>query len=75
VLAPVVGTLNLHEVVLAGPAELLDGPLREAADATIRARTMPVIGDRLVVRTSTLGDDVVVSGAAVLLLAGELGVS
>ena len=75
VLAPVVGALDLHEVVLAGPAELLDGPLREAADATIRARTMPVGGDHLVVRTSTLGDDVVLSGAAVLVLAGELGVS
>jgi predicted NBD/HSP70 family sugar kinase len=75
VLAPIVGALNLHEVVLAGPAELLDGPLREATDATIRARTMPVSGDDLVVRTSALGDDVVLSGAAVLVLAGELGVS
>jgi predicted NBD/HSP70 family sugar kinase len=75
VLAPVVGVLNLHEVVLAGPADLLDGPLRQAAEATIRARTMPVSGERLVVRTSTLGDDVVLSGAAVLVLAGELGVS
>jgi predicted NBD/HSP70 family sugar kinase len=75
VLAPVVGALDLHEVVLAGPPELLDGPLREATDATIRARTMPVGGDHLVVRTSTLGDDVVLSGAAVLVLAGELGVS
>ncbi len=26
-LAPVVGTLNLHELVLSGPLELLDGPL------------------------------------------------
>jgi len=74
-LAPVVGTLNLHEVVLSGPTELLDGPLRDAADETIRRRTMPVIGDELVVRTSTLGDDVVLVGAAVLVLAGQLGVS
>lgn len=74
-LAPVVGTLNLHELVLSGPAELLDGPLREAVDATIRARTMPVSGEELVVRTSTLGDDVVLIGAAVLVLSGELGVS
>ena len=36
---------------------------------------MPVIGDELVVRTSTLGDDVVLVGATVLVLAGELGVS
>ena len=45
-LAPVVGTLNLHELVLSGPAELLDGPLLEAADRRIRARTMPVSSDR-----------------------------
>jgi predicted NBD/HSP70 family sugar kinase len=75
VLAPVVGTLNLHELVLSGPLELLDGPLLAAADATIRERTMPVSGDELVVRTSALGEDVVLVGAAVLVLAGQLGVS
>ena len=78
VLAPVVGTLNLHELVLSGPAELLDGPLLAAADRTIRERTMPVSGDELVIRTSDLGEDggdVVLVGAAVLVLAGELGVS
>lgn len=74
-LAPVVGMLNLHEIVLSGPTELLDGPLRDAADRTIRARTMPVSSEGLVVRTSTLGEDVVIVGAAVLVLAGELGVS
>ncbi len=75
VLAPVVGTLNLHELVLSGPNDLFDGPLRDAADRTIRARTMPVSGEGLIVRTSTLGDDGVLVGAAVLVLAGELGVS
>lgn len=74
-LAPVVGTLNLHELVLSGPTELLDGALRDAADRTIRERTMPVSSRGLVVRTSTLGEDVVLAGAAVLVLAGELGVS
>lgn len=75
VLAPVVGMLNLHEIVLSGPTELLDGPLLEATDRTIRARTMPVSSEGLAVRTSTLGEDVVIVGAAVLVLAGELGVS
>ena len=74
-LAPVVGMLNLHEIVLTGPTEILDGPLREAADRTIRSRTMPVSSEALVIRTSTLGEDVVISGAAVLVLAGQLGVS
>jgi len=75
VLAPVVGTLNLLELVLSGPADLLDGPLREATDRVIRARTMPVSNEGLIVRTSTLGEDGVLVGAAVLVLAGELGVS
>jgi predicted NBD/HSP70 family sugar kinase len=75
VLAPVVGTLNLQELVLSGPADLLDGPLREATDRVIRERTMPVSSEGLTVRTSTLGQDGVLVGAAVLVLAGELGVS
>ncbi len=74
-LAPVVGTLNLHELVLSGPVELLDGPLREATHRTIREQTMAVSSEGLVVRTSKLGEDVVLVGAAVLVLAGQLGVS
>ena len=75
VLAPVVGTLNLHELVLSGPTELLDGPLLDATDRSIRERTMPVSSAGLTVRTSRLGEDVVLVGAAVLVLAGQLGVS
>jgi predicted NBD/HSP70 family sugar kinase len=74
-LAPVVAALNLHEVVLAGPPDLLDGELREALDATIRERVMAGSAAGLVVRMSPLGDDVVLVGAAVLVLSGELGVS
>jgi hypothetical protein len=36
---------------------------------------MPISSTALAVRTSKLGDDVVVVGAAVLVLSGELGVS
>lgn len=75
VLAPVVAALNLHEVVLAGPPDLLDGELRQALDATIRDRVMASSSADLVVRMSPLGDDVVLVGAAVLVLSGELGVS
>ena len=75
VLAPIVAALNLHEIVLSGPGELLGGPLLDAADRTIRERTMPISSAGLSVRTSKLGEDVVVVGAAVLVLAGELGVS
>lgn len=75
VLAPVVSALDLREVVFSGPADLLGGALRDAALAELRKRTMPVVGDDLDLRMATLGDDVVLAGAAVLVLSGQLGVS
>ena len=74
-LAPVVSALNLSEVVLSGPPELLDGPLRSAALAAVRERTMPVITSDLSLRMTTLGEDGALSGAAVLVLSGQLGVT
>ncbi|WP_217640773.1 ROK family transcriptional regulator [Blastococcus tunisiensis] len=75
VLAPVVSALNLSEVVISGPRELLDGPLRSAALAALRERTMPVISSGLQLRMTSLGEDGALSGAAVLVLSGQLGVS
>jgi predicted NBD/HSP70 family sugar kinase len=74
-LAPVVSALNLSEVLFSGPQELLDGPLRAAALTTIQQRTMPVIGAKLQVRMASLGEDVALSGAAVLVLSAQLGVT
>ncbi|MCU1431385.1 MAG: hypothetical protein JWP95_490 [Actinotalea sp.] len=74
-LAPVVSALNLSEVVLSGPPELLDGPLRAAALQTIQERTMPAISSDLQLRMTTLGEDGALSGAAVLVLSGQLGVT
>ncbi len=75
VLAPVVSALNLSEVVISGPGELLDGPLRDAALTALRERTMPVISGDLQLRMTSLGEDGALSGAAVLVLSGQLGVS
>ncbi|NNU28004.1 ROK family transcriptional regulator [Isoptericola sediminis] len=74
-LAPVVGALNLGEVILAGPPELLAEPLRTAALETITARTMPATSAGLDLRMAALDDDVVLAGAAVLVLGAQLGVS
>lgn len=74
-LAPVVSALDLAEVLLSGPPELLDGALRESALATVRARTMPVIGHGLALRMGSLDEDGALAGAAVLVLSGQLGVS
>lgn len=73
-LAPVVATLNLAEVVLSGPADLVE-PLASYAEAAVRDRVMPVSSAGFAVRVSTLGDDGVLIGATGVVLSGELGVS
>ncbi len=74
-LAPVVGVLDLSEIVLAGPSELLDGPLAEATVETLRTRTLAQFHDGVRVRMTEQGQDIVLRGAAVMVLSGQLGVS
>lgn len=74
-LAPVVGALNLSEVVLSGPPELLDGVLSRAVIDTLRSRTMAEIHSSLTLRMTSLGQDIVLRGAAIMVLSGQLGVS
>ena len=74
-LAPIVGALNLAEIVLSGPTHLLDGDLAEATIATLRSRTMAEFHGDLTLRMTTLGEDIVMRGAAVMVLSGQLGVS
>jgi len=74
-LAPVVAALDLPEIVLAGPAGLIDGPLIAAAADTLRARTLPDSHGHVVLRRSGLGPDIIIRGAAVMVLSARLGVS
>jgi predicted NBD/HSP70 family sugar kinase len=74
-LAPVVGALNLGEVVLSGPLDLLDGTLLASTAETLRNRTMADFHGDLTLRMTTLGRDIVVLGAAVMVLTGQLGIS
>src|SRR6478752_3558206 len=57
VLAALVGALNLSQIVLSGPMDLLDDRFRLAAIDTIRNRTFPNVGQHVSVRFSSLGDD------------------
>lgn len=74
-LAPVVGALDLAEVVLSGPADKLEGPFMDAAIDTLRNRTMAEFHGDLTVRMTALGQDIVMRGAAAMVLSGQLGVS
>ena len=74
-LAPVVSALNLREIVLSGPLDVLDESFRAAALDAIRERTMPAVGDNVDLRLSSLGEDDVLLGAAMLVLDRELGIA
>jgi len=74
-LATVISTLDLSQIVLSGPIGVLDDRVRSAALDTIKQRTMSVVGDRVELSLSTLGDDDVLLGAAAFVLRTELGVA
>ena len=74
VLAPIISALNLNEVVLTGPADLIEGPFLEAAAETARARTLPAIGAALRIRSLADDTSLTLLGAACLVLSAELGV-
>jgi predicted NBD/HSP70 family sugar kinase len=73
-LAPVVSMLNLAEVLLSGPADVLDEPFRQALVAAVKQRTFPLVGHRFRARLTSTGVDDVVLGAAAVVLEHELGV-
>ncbi|EWT02048.1 ROK family transcriptional regulator [Intrasporangium oryzae NRRL B-24470] len=74
-LAPVVGVLDLSEVVLSGPEHLLGDALLRAVDETLRARTLARPAEDLVVRLASDSTDIVLRGASVLVLWDQLGVA
>ncbi|GAA1363097.1 ROK family transcriptional regulator [Streptomyces beijiangensis] len=74
VLAPILSALNLNEVVLTGPAELVEGEFLKAVTATARARTLPPISASLTIRSLAGDADLILLGGACLVLSAELGV-
>lgn len=74
-LAPLVATLGLTDVVLSGPAHLLDGILIDAAREAVRSRVLPIVFDDLVVRRTESDGDLRLSGAVALVLSATLGLT
>jgi len=74
-LAPVVAILNLNAIVLAGPADLIEGPFLDTALATIRTRTLPDVSSGLQMSIAPHPDQLALRGATALVLAAELRIS
>ncbi|MDQ7991703.1 MAG: ROK family transcriptional regulator [Propionicimonas sp.] len=74
-LSPVVGMLDLNDIVLGGPADLVDGPLLAAAQEVVTDRTHSDFRGEVRLRLSSLGSDAVLLGAVALVRRIQLGVS
>ncbi|WP_120519896.1 ROK family transcriptional regulator [Arthrobacter celericrescens] len=74
-LAPVVGVLDLAEVVLSGPRHLLGGPLLDAVQQTLLSRLLHQDPQPVTVRLAEDPQDIVLRGAAVMVLWNQLGVA
>jgi predicted NBD/HSP70 family sugar kinase len=72
-LAPLVAALDLSEVVLAGPAALLE-PVVPVVARSLADRLLPSLDTPLTVRLATSPEDIVLRGAAALVLWDRLGV-
>lgn len=73
-IAPIVAALDLSEIVISGPAAQFGGEFLTAATRALHDRTLEGVFEDVPVRLSSQ-DDIVVRGAAVMVLAAELGVS
>ncbi|WP_405720241.1 ROK family transcriptional regulator [Streptomyces sp. NBC_00046] len=74
VLAPISSVLNLNEIALLGPPDLVEGPFLDSAAAVIRARTYAPISASLTMRSFAGDSDLILLGGASIVLSGELGV-
>ncbi|MCA1305518.1 ROK family transcriptional regulator [Microbacterium esteraromaticum] len=73
-IAPIVAALDLSDIILSGPAELLDDVFIAAALETLHERTLDGVFDDITIHR-TVQPDIVLHGAAVMVLAAQLGIS
>ena len=72
--ANLVGALNIQRIVIAGSLARFGEALLEPIRTEMRRRSMDILADETCVEASNLGRDIVIQGAAALLLTHELGI-
>jgi glucokinase-like ROK family protein len=68
-----VGGLNINQIVIAGSLARFGDRLTQAIQAKVSQRSLPALAKDTKIVTSSLGKDVVILGAASLLLSHEFG--
>ena len=73
-LVPALSVLDINDVVLGGPPELIGGPFARAAQSLINERLGSEFRGAVRLRPSTLGGDATMLGAVAMVLRTTLGV-
>lgn len=74
-LANLVGVLNIQKIVIAGSVARFGDLLQTTMEQEMRTRAMALLAEKTKVELSTLEQDIVILGAAALLLTHELGLT
>lgn len=74
-LAAVVAILDIDHILIAGPEDVLGPDFCDGATAGLRRRCLDSVAESVSVRFTSLGRDIVLLGAAGVVLSQELGVA
>ncbi|WP_298039842.1 ROK family transcriptional regulator [uncultured Microbacterium sp.] len=75
ILAPIVSALDLDEVVVCGPADLVEGEFLRAAIDGIRSRNLDSVSHDVSMRYAGSGHEAALTGATALVLSKTLGIA
>ncbi|MGI9599219.1 MAG: ROK family transcriptional regulator [Acidimicrobiales bacterium] len=73
-LASIVAILDIDHIMVSGPEHILGPEFCETATASLRTRCLDSVAESVAVQYTSLGHDIVLLGAAGLVLSQELGV-
>jgi glucokinase-like ROK family protein len=73
VIANIVGLMNVESILIGGSLSQLGQPFLDAIRDEFYRRLSPMLHTRVKIEMSSLGKDIVIKGAAALLLTNELG--
>jgi predicted NBD/HSP70 family sugar kinase len=74
-LAAIVAILDLDQILVSGSRRLLGDDFCDVATGSLRSRCLESVADSVNVRYTSLGEDVLLLGAASLVMSQELGVA
>jgi len=72
--ASLIGSYNIHHIVITGRVALFGQPLLDIIQAEMKKRSMPIMAEKTEVSFAEFGNEVVMLGCSAMILNEELGI-